>query len=40
MLSLGWIQTENVQQDGGDICHHNEGNEYNEPRENGEAADA
>lgn len=32
LLPLGWIQTENVEQDSGDICHHDEGNEHDEPR--------
>ena len=31
MFSFGWIQAEHVQQDGGDVCHHDEGNEHDEP---------
>ena len=31
LLPLGWIQSEYVEQDGGDICHHNERNEHDEP---------
>lgn len=39
-LPFGWIQSEHVQQNGGDIRHHDEGNEHDEPRENGESANA
>lgn len=31
MFSFGWIQTEHVEQDGGDVSHHDEGNEHDEP---------
>jgi hypothetical protein len=31
LFSFGWIQPEHVQQDGGDVCHHDEGNEHDEP---------
>ena len=40
MLSLGGIQSKHVEQNGGDIGHHDEGDEHDEPRENGEAAHA
>jgi hypothetical protein len=40
ILTFGRIQSEHVQQNGGDIRHHDEGNEHDEPRKNGEAADA
>ena len=40
LLALGRIQAEHVQQNGSDIRHHNEGNEHDEPRKNGEPADA
>jgi hypothetical protein len=39
-LPFGWIQPKHVQQNGGDIRHHDEGNEHDEPRENGESANA
>ena len=32
MLALGWIQPEHVQQNGGNVCHHDEWNEHDEPR--------
>jgi hypothetical protein len=35
LFPLGRIQAEHVQQNGGHICHHDEGNEHNEPRKNG-----
>lgn len=35
LLPLGRIQAEHVQQNCGDIRHHDEGNEHNEPRKNG-----
>ena len=31
LVPLGWIQTEHVEQDGGDICHHDERNKHDEP---------
>jgi hypothetical protein len=31
LFSFGWIQPEHVQQDGGYVCHHDEGNEHDEP---------
>ena len=31
LFSFGWIQPEHVEQDGGDVCHHDEGNEHDEP---------
>ena len=31
LFSFGWIQPEHVQQDGGDVGHHDEGNEHDEP---------
>ncbi len=40
LLALGRIQAEHVQQNGSDIRHHDEGNEHDEPRKNGEPADA
>ena len=40
VLPLGRTQTKHVQQNGGDIRHHDEGDEHDEPRKNGEAADA
>ena len=40
LLPLGRIQSKHVQQNGGDIRHHDEGDEHDEPREHGEAADA
>jgi hypothetical protein len=39
-LPLGRIQSKHVQQNGGNIGHHDEGDEHDEPRENGEAANA
>ena len=40
MLPSGRIQSKHVQQNGGDIRHHDEGDEHDEPRENRETADA
>ena len=40
ILAFGRIQSEHVQQNGGDIRHHDEWNEHDEPRKNGEPADA
>ena len=40
LFPLGRIQAEHVQQNGGHICHHDEGNEHNEPGKNGEPTDA
>lgn len=40
VLPLGRIQSKHVQQNGGNIGHHDERDEHDEPRENGEAADA
>jgi len=40
VLPLGRTQSKHVKQNGGDIRHHDEGDEHDEPRENGEAADA
>jgi hypothetical protein len=40
LFSFGWIQPEHVQQDGGDVGHHDEGNEHDEPRQNSEPAHA
>jgi hypothetical protein len=40
LLPFGWIQSKHVKQNGGDIRHHDEGDKHNEPRENGESADA
>ena len=40
MLPLGGIQSKHVEQNGGNIGHHDEGDEDDEPRENGEAAHA
>ena len=40
MLPLGGIQSKHVQQNGGHIRHHDKGDEYDEPRDNGEAAHA
>jgi hypothetical protein len=31
LFSFGWIQPEHVEQDGGDVGHHDEGNEHDEP---------
>ena len=38
--SFGWIQSEHVQQNRRHIRHHDEGNEHDEPGENGEATNA
>jgi hypothetical protein len=37
---FGRIQTKHVQQNGGDVRHHDEGDEDDEPRKNGESANA
>lgn len=37
-LPLGRIQTKHVEQNCGNIRHHDERNEHDEPRENGEPA--
>ena len=31
LLPLGWIQSKHVEQNGGDIRHHDKGNEHDEP---------
>jgi len=40
MHPLGRIQSKYVQQNGGNIGHHDEWNEHDEPRENGQTAKA
>ena len=40
ILPLGRIQPKHVQQNGGYIRHHDKRYEHDEPRKNGEAADA
>ena len=37
---FGRIQTKHVEQNGGDVRHHDERDEHDEPRENGESANA
>jgi hypothetical protein len=40
VLPFGGTQTKHVKQNGGDIRHHDERDEHDEPRENGEPAHA
>ena len=40
IFPFGRIQAEHVQQNGGHIRHHDEWNEHNEPRKNGEPTNA
>jgi hypothetical protein len=40
LLSFCRIQSKHVQKNGGDIRHHDEGYKHDEPRKNGESADA
>jgi hypothetical protein len=40
IIALGRIQPKHVQQNGGHVRHHDERYEHDEPRKNGESADA